>query len=62
MYGVAKYLAGLLKPFVDNCENHVNTYFVYVEIVDMLRVAPDDILVSLTYSRFKKQLFRYTFR
>jgi hypothetical protein len=45
-YQLSKYLAGLLRQFTRNSGHHVKNSFQFVQILESLRVRPEDLMVS----------------
>lgn len=46
-FDIAKYLAGLHKPMEGGSECHIKPSVMFVEFIDSVHIAPNDILVSL---------------
>lgn len=47
MYDMAKYMAGLLKPHVRHTETSVKNSMEMVTMLDIIKLPPDELLVSL---------------
>jgi len=45
-YHLSKYLAGLLRQITGNSSHHVKNSFQFVQILESLRVRPEDLIVS----------------
>jgi len=45
-YQLSKYLAGLLNQLTGNSAHHVKNSFQFIQILESLRVQPEDLMVS----------------